>query len=159
MLTSLETWPSPSPWSKTGCAQLRLQREAAAATSARSRRTSFSALRTSLPDKVRHSSKDRREIGALCPHIDALCPRADTPGGGILQADTPVGYSSGIFRADTPGADNSTSAYASTVSEARTPCRHGSASRGAPPRSRPWARTSSHPNSCTRPRLRPVRSA
>ena len=158
MLISLETSPSPSPWSRSGCAA-GLQREAAAATSAQSRRTSFSALATSPPDKVRHSSKDRREIGALCPHIDALCPRADTPGGEysrrILRADIPEG----IFRADTPGADNSTSAHASTVSEARTPCRHGSASRGAPPRSRPWARTSSHPNSCTRPRLRPVRSA
>ena len=157
MLISLETSPSPSPWSRSGCAA-GLQREAAAATSARSRRTSFSALRTSPSDKVRHSSKGRREIGALCPHIDALCPRADTPGG-ILQADIPVGYSEGIFRGDISGADNSTSAYASTVSEARTPCRHGSASRGAPPRLRPWARTSLHPDSCTRPRLRPVRSA
>ena len=157
MLISLETWPSPSPWSRTGCAA-RLQREAAAATSARGRRTPFSALTTSPPDKVRHSSKDRREIGALCPRIDALCPRADTPGG-----NTPGGYSGGIFRGDISGGysgcGQSTSAHASTVSEARTPCRHGSASRGAPPRSRPWARTSSHPNSCTRPRLRPVRSA
>ena len=152
MLISLETWQSPSPWSKTGCAA-GLQREAAAATSARGRRTPFSALTTSPPDKVRHSSKGRREIGASCPRIDALCP------GGYSRGNTPVGYSEGIFRADTPGADNSTSAHASTVSEARTPCRHGSASRGAPPRSRPWARTSSHPNSCTRPRLRPVRSA
>ena len=152
MLISLETSQSPSPWSRTGCAA-GLQREAAAATSARSRRTPFSALTTSPPDKVRHSSKGRREIGALCPRIDALCP------GGYSRGNTPVGYSEGIFRADTPGADNSTSAHASTVSEARTPCRHGSASRGAPPRSRPWARTSSHPNSCTRPRLRPVRSA
>ena len=152
MLISLETSPSPSPWSRTGCAA-GLQREAAAATSARGRRTPFSALTTSPPDKVRHSSKGRREIGALCPHIDALCP------GGYSRGNTPVGYSEGIFRADTPGAENPTSAHASTVSEARTPCRHGSASRGAPPRSRPWARTSSHPNSCTRPRLRPVRSA
>ena len=152
MLTSLETWPSPSPWSRTGCAA-RLQREAAAATSARGRRTPFSALTTSPPDKVRHSSKGRREIGALCPHIDALCP------GGYSRGILQWGYSSGIFRADTRGADNSTSAYPSTVSEARTPCRRGSASRGVPPRLRPWARTSSHPNSCTRPRLRPVRSA
>ena len=152
MLISLETWPSPSPWSKTGCAA-GLQREAAAATSARGRRTPFSALTTSPPDKVRHSSKDRREIGALRPNIDALCPRADTP----------VGYFGGIFRADTPGGYSrgrySTSAYASTVSEARTPCRHGSASRGAPPRLHPWARTSSHPDSCIHLRLRRVHNA
>ena len=152
MLISLETSPSQSPWSRTGCA-LRLQREAPAATSARGRRTPFSASGASPPDKVRHSSKDRREIDALCPNIDALCP------GGYSRGNTPVGYSEGIFRADTPGADNSTSAHASTVSEARTPCRHGSASRGAPPRSRPWARTSSHPDSCIHLQLRPVRSA
>ena len=32
-------------------------------------------------DKVRHSSKDRREIAALRPNIDALYPRTDIPGG------------------------------------------------------------------------------
>lgn len=155
MLTSLETWQSPSPWSKTGCAA-GLQHEAAAATSARSRRTSFSALRTSLPDKVRHSSKDRREIGALRPNIDALCPRADIPGGCTpiprLQVRT---LSAGGYSGDIPediqgtlprGAYSgggysrgrySTSAYVSTVIGARKPCRRGSASRGAPPRSHP----------------------
>ena len=152
MLISLETSPSPSPWSRTGCAA-GLQREAAAATSARGRRTPFSASATSPSDKVRHSSKGRREIGALCPHIDALCP------GGYSRGNTPVGYSEGIFRADTPGAENPTSAHASTVSEARTPCRHGSASRGAPPRLHPWARTSSHPDSCIHLRLRRVHNA
>ena len=103
MLTSLETWPSPSPWSRTGCAA-GLQREAAAATSARSRRTPFSALATSPPDKVRHSSKGRREIGALCLHFDALCPRADTPVGysGDIPGDIPRGHTPA---ANIPGAD------------------------------------------------------
>ena len=156
MSISLETWPSQSPWSKTGCARLRLQHEAAAATSARGRRTPFSASATSPSDKVRHSSKGRREIGALRPNIDALCPRADIPGGCTpiprLQVRTlsAGGYSSGIFRrtfrrifrgAYSGGGYSrgrySTSAYASTVSEAGTPDTRGSASRGAPPRSHP----------------------
>ena len=153
MSISLETSPSQSPWSKTGCARLRLQHEAAAATSARGRRTPFSASATSPSDKVRHSSKDRREIGALRPNIDALCPRADTP----------VGYFGGIFRADTPGGYSrgrySTSAYLSTVIGARKPCRRGSALQGAPPRLRPWARTSSHPDRRIRPRSRRMHSA
>ena len=157
MLISLETLPSQSPWSRTGCARLRLQREAAAATSARSRRTSFSALMTSPSDKVRHSSKDRREIGALRPNIDALCPRTDIPGifrrtfrGTFQGAYSGGGYSRGRY---------STSAYASTVSEAGTPDTRGSASRDAPPRLHPWARTSSHPDSCIHLRSRPVHSA
>lgn len=156
MSISLETSPSQSPWSKTGCARLRLQHEAAAATSARGRRTPFSASATSPSDKVRHSSKDRREIGALRPNIDALCPRADIPGGCTpiprLQVRT---LSAGGYSGDIPediqgtlprGAYSgggysrgrySTSAYVSTVIGARKPCRRGSASRGAPPRSHP----------------------
>ena len=158
MLISLETSPSQSPWSRTGCARLRLQREAAAATSARGRRTPFSAAATSPSDKVRHSSKDRREIGALRPNIDALCPRADIPGifRRIFQGNLPRGaYSGGGYSRGR----YSTSAYVSTVIGVRTPCRRGSASQDAPPSLHPWARTSSRPDNCIHLRSRPVRSA